>query len=155
MKSVIISIRPKWCELIAAGKKTIEVRKDRPNINETFKAYIYQTKGKWAFDILRSLGMENLADRLEIAYGKIIGEFVCQEFTWFHLPSGKGMTWLSNTCLDADELFDYLGYRAGWGWHISDLVIYDEPKELSEFGLTRAPQNWCYTKEEEKNEQIH
>lgn len=26
MKSVLISIPPKWCELIASGKKTIEVR---------------------------------------------------------------------------------------------------------------------------------
>ena len=30
MKSVLISIHPKWCELIASGKKTIEVRKTRP-----------------------------------------------------------------------------------------------------------------------------
>ncbi len=26
MKSVLISIQPKWCEFIAIGKKTIEVR---------------------------------------------------------------------------------------------------------------------------------
>lgn len=25
MKAVLISIQPKWCELIASGKKTIEV----------------------------------------------------------------------------------------------------------------------------------
>ena len=32
-KAVLISIRPKWCELIANGKKTIEVRKSRPNLS--------------------------------------------------------------------------------------------------------------------------
>lgn len=32
MKAVLISIQPKWCELIASGKKTIEVRKTRPKI---------------------------------------------------------------------------------------------------------------------------
>ena len=46
MKSVLISIRPKWCELIASGKKTIEVRKTRPNIETPFKCYIYCTKPK-------------------------------------------------------------------------------------------------------------
>lgn len=29
MKSVLISIKPKYCELIASGKKTVEIRKNR------------------------------------------------------------------------------------------------------------------------------
>ena len=28
MKGVLISIRPKWCEKIASGEKTIEVRNE-------------------------------------------------------------------------------------------------------------------------------
>ena len=43
MKSVLISTRPKWCEKIASGKKTIEVRKTAPK-EVPFKAYIYETK---------------------------------------------------------------------------------------------------------------
>lgn len=43
MKSVLISIRPQWCEKIASGKKTIEVRKSAPK-EVPFKAYIYETK---------------------------------------------------------------------------------------------------------------
>ena len=46
MKSVLISIHPKWCDLIANGKKTIEVRKTRPKIETPFKCYIYCTKPK-------------------------------------------------------------------------------------------------------------
>ena len=46
MKSVLISIKPKWCELIASGKKTIEVRKTRPKCDTPFKCYIYCTKDK-------------------------------------------------------------------------------------------------------------
>ena len=45
MKSILQSIRPQYCELIAAGKKTIEVRKTRPKLDVPFKAYIYCTKG--------------------------------------------------------------------------------------------------------------
>lgn len=46
MKSVLIAIRPKWCEKIASGKKTIEVRKSRPKIEMPFKCYIYRTTEK-------------------------------------------------------------------------------------------------------------
>lgn len=38
-KAVLISINPKWCELIAIGKKTIEVRKSRPKIKTPFKVW--------------------------------------------------------------------------------------------------------------------
>ena len=39
MKSVLISIKPKYCELIADDKKTIEVRKNRPKIKTWCKSY--------------------------------------------------------------------------------------------------------------------
>ena len=39
-KSVLISIRPKWCELIASGEKTIEVRKTRPKLETPFKGWV-------------------------------------------------------------------------------------------------------------------
>lgn len=41
---------------------------------------------------------------------------------------------LKEMCLTAQELFDYIGIRKHlYGWHISDLKIYDKPKELNEF----------------------
>lgn len=46
MKEVLISIQPKWCELIANGTKTVEVRKTKPKLNTPFKCYIYCTKEK-------------------------------------------------------------------------------------------------------------
>lgn len=45
-KAVLLSIQPRWCGLIASGKKTIEVRKTRPKIETPFKCYIYQSKSK-------------------------------------------------------------------------------------------------------------
>lgn len=45
MKNILISIRPNWCEKIASGEKTIEVRKSAPK-EVPFKAYIYATKPK-------------------------------------------------------------------------------------------------------------
>ena len=46
-KAVMLSIRPKWCEKIASGKKTIEVRKTRPKLETPFKCYIYCTLPKY------------------------------------------------------------------------------------------------------------
>ena len=38
-----------------------------------------------------------------------------------------------NDCLSFQEMKSYLGDKKGYDWHISDLKIYDKPKELSEF----------------------
>ena len=44
-QAVLISIRPKWCEKIIGGEKTIEVRKTRPKLQTPFKCYIYCAAG--------------------------------------------------------------------------------------------------------------
>jgi predicted transcriptional regulator len=42
-KAVLISIKPKWCDLIRQGRKTVEVRKTCPKLEVPFKVYIYET----------------------------------------------------------------------------------------------------------------
>lgn len=64
MKSVMISIKPNWCELIASGKKTLEIRKTKPNLETPFKCYIYCTKEFYNSDYIPK-------------NGRVIGEFVC------------------------------------------------------------------------------
>ena len=130
MKAVLISIQPKWCELIASGKKTIEVRKTRPKIDTPFKCYIYCTIGNGVKgDYLVPSGIQ---------CGKVIGEFVCdkiQEITYtqiYNFGRYKDVC-EAETRLDFYALDDYLKQKNGYGWHISNLVIYDKPKELSEF----------------------
>ena len=68
MKAVLISIQPKWCELIASGKKMVEVRKTKPKLETPFKCYIYCTKPKELFDL-----------SYDVSFGKVIGEFVCDQ----------------------------------------------------------------------------
>ena len=70
MKAVMLSIKPKYCELIAKGEKTIEVRKSMPKLKTPFKCYIYMTKSNLVGD------RKAYKDRLA---GKVIGEFVCDE----------------------------------------------------------------------------
>lgn len=129
-KAVLMSIQPKWCKLIAQGKKTIEIRKTMPKVDEPFKVYIYMTKK----------GNNFLGDGEKdwfISYnftmtGKVIGEFICKEMTYAKL-GGYAILPKSKTFVDELDLLEYANEKAVYGWHISDLVIYDEPKELSEF----------------------
>lgn len=137
MQSVLLSIRPKWCELIASGKKTIEVRKTRPKIETPFKCYIYETKAR--------SDMPTFVDEdghvLYTGRGQIIGEFVCDKISeigfspWSH---GEYVSDIENlhkaSCLNFDEMFSYLEDGVGYGWHISELQIYDNPRKLSDFG---------------------
>lgn len=134
MKSVLISIRPKWCELIASGEKTIEVRKTRPKIECPVKCYIYECNWKentkWSF-------------RHKGRLGKVIGEFVCDRIDRYNeeITSASSTEnfcgWndfdLDLACIHPDDLEKYASGKELYGWHISDLKIYDEPKELSEF----------------------
>ena len=50
----------------------------------------------------------------------------------------------AHTCLTFKELDNYLQGKLGFGWHISNLKIYDQAKELKEFNMKRPPQSWCY-----------
>lgn len=162
MKSVLISIQPKWVEKIASGKKTIEVRKSKPKLETPFKCYIYATKPKkwfrfssWGYASDESLwlsngkvkmcnGFEFWADdkEYEPLCGKVIGEFVCDKVydlkyvptVYYGKPAGTYEEMICNSsCLSVDQIKEYAKGRDIYGWHISDLKIYDKPKELSEF----------------------
>ena len=76
MKSILLSIKPKYCELIANGKKTIEVRKTNPKLEPPFKCYIYCTKSN---DGLIKGDISTTIDYIAKNSGKVIGEFVCDE----------------------------------------------------------------------------
>lgn len=206
MKSVLISIHPKWVEKIANGEKTIEVRKAAPK-EVPFKCYIYCTKpkkpkkytlhtyinsgygrkefgvigqwrsGKEVVDVNSHLPAYRY--NAYLAEGKVIGEFVCNRIDVF-TPSEHGIIFkrfraLYETRLTVDEMRKYAKGKTLYGWNISNLKIYDKPKELSEFrklckinlpmcdrceyystwngrceNITRVPQGWCYVEELEK-----
>lgn len=183
MKTVLISIQPKWCEDIINHKKTIEVRKTRPKIDTQFKCYIYCTKEKTKSD-------EFWVVEPEVVYyanGCVIGEFVCDKIytypaiTIYGAKVEEKLRYNAGACMDAEAMFYYSKGKDLYGWHISELKIYDTPKELGEFlkervncfdkpcqcckfyheekdGLfdcdniiTRPPQSWCYVEEQECN----
>lgn len=141
MKSVLISIQPKWCEKIVKGEKTIEVRKTAPK-EVPFKAYIYCTKGNDGYEWLYRVD-NNGYGKAQSWHGKVIGEFVCDKvyliknqgsmFSVADEEQGVTNEIARQSCLDYYDMVSYLGNKHGYAWHISDLQIYDKPKELSEF----------------------
>lgn len=176
-KAVLISIQPKWCELIASGKKTVEVRKTRPKLETPFKCYIYCTKDK-----NHSFCTDDGEQYTHIGNGKVIGEFVCDNIINIVYDVNEYYGVCQNqTQIPYDELHKYLNTCMGYGWHISDLVIYDKPSEFREFWkadkcpyarkdgcgylyqcfragqtkrcgdkLTRPPQSWCYVEDDKR-----
>jgi len=174
-KAVMISIRPKWCEKIASGEKTIEVRKTRPKLEPPFKCYIYCTSGHPYISVKggnldRDTVRTNTVGRCN---GKVIGEFVC-DYILQRCEMANADIAEQQSCVRREDIyFKYSeeGKHYIYGWHISNLKIYDTPKELSkfprpfencidkvcdEFGcalcengghIKRAPQSWCYVEE--------
>lgn len=196
MKSVLISTRPKLVEKIchkigedetgkAIYEKRIEVRNTAPQ-EVPFKCYIYETKGQY---VKFTHGAHT---KYGYGCGKVIGEFICDKvdeynfhnglvaFNSMGLPSGFYGSYLifaddyKSMCLSYDEVKNYGKGKTLYGWHISDLKIYDKPKELSEFCIpckvscencknplyfecwceekgkkivTRPPQSWCYVED--------
>lgn len=136
MKSVMISIKPEWCELIASGRKTIEVRKSKPNLETPFKCYIYCTKPRYEHEDFIRIDCQKIQ-----FYGgqKVIGEFVCDEILQFNRDDYNSPAYdisdddLNRTCLGQEDLYRYASGKTLYGWHISDLVIYDEPREFENF----------------------
>lgn len=175
-RAVLISIRPKWCEKIADGEKTIEVRKTRPKLETPFRCYIYRTKGtvphiingKWV--------------KIEVG-GTVVGEFVCDRIYELETKAHGGSYYVKGedqpttndvarqSCLNLRDMHEYLQSQVGYGWHISGLKIYDTPNDLSKFSrpfencidkvcdefgcascengghIKRPPQSWCYVEE--------
>ena len=154
MKAVLLSIRPKWCELIARGEKTLEVRKTRPKLKTPFKCYIYCTA---KYDRRRDGYFQGQC------CGKVIGEFLCDRIETIDCDSRAYEKHSADACMSKDDFIGYCNGQALYGWHITDLKIYDIPRALSNYrrcrkcgsdngcehcdglrDVEKPPQSWCY-----------
>lgn len=182
MKSILISIQPQWVEKILNGEKTIEIRKTMPKCELPVKVYIYCTKGKYKiFNTFHGIEHKGIHTGY-LLNGKVVAEFTLKEvedFSKWEYDFGALVRHLdlwAGTRGNYPFLIDYLKrQKKGYAWHIDDLVVYDKPKELSEFytlkkcnscasgyessgcrydedckipvQVTRPPQSWCYVEE--------
>lgn len=166
MKAIIQCYTPQECERITRGEQTVKVCKTAPK-ETPFKVYIYKSKHKGGTKIINNV--------LDGVYGggKVVMEYICDKVSIY--PYDRKYSYLvseeefNKTGLTGSQFCEYGKGKPLYGLHISELKIYDEPRELSEFykhdktydnafawafedrqkkaPLTRPPQSWCYVEE--------
>lgn len=184
MREVLASLKPYYYYLVSEGIKEIEVRKTIPKAADWNRdAWFYMSKDEKSFAKIP----KEYQEKYRKHFGKVGLKFVCDKITdisvvvrncnedynrVYHNDESKG------SCLTWKELQEYGKGKTLYGWHITDLKIYDKTKELSEFkkagflteeewlfklypnthchyeawakkfDITRPPQSWCYVEVE-------
>lgn len=116
-----------------------------------------------------------LPDSIRDKTQMIIGEFICDDIRRigpeYCIVKEDIESAIAGSCLTVPQVKDYAGWKSGlsyadlkdlYGWHISGLKIYDQPRKLraftglreTRFGMqpveiTRPPQSWRYVEDSE------
>lgn len=176
MRKVLASLKPYYYYLVGEGIKEIEVRKDMPKASDWNKEVLfYMSKDVKSFAKIP----KELQEKYRKHFGKVGMHIVCDEVYELKYDYCDGVDidddLLLDTCLDREDINIYAKGKPLYGWHISDLKIYDKPKELREFkrwdrteenapcahtkwlypdckdckacNLTRPPQSYMYVEE--------
>ena len=115
MKSVLISIQEEHNANIEKGLKKGELRTRVPKCELPIKLYTYES-GK-------------------NGRHKVTNEWICREIREYTNPDSYPLSLVDRACVPFSYICDYAkdGEKTLYELVISDLVIYDEPKELGEF----------------------
>lgn len=151
VNAVLLSLKPRFCNLIISGAKNIEIRKNRPTGELPFKVYVYcperNTRNSHHILEVHSEG------KIYRCNGKIIGEFICEEIISSNDSSTSNYSALEEgSCLSSQELSAYGRGKPLYGWRISFFHLYDRPQDPETLCTTegkpihRPPQSWCYAR---------
>ena len=160
MKAIMKSVSPRICEKVANGDCSILVSKTAPKCEVPFKCYIYMTATKERFYLWEyATSYENSKGEILDGSQKVIGDFVCDKIIeWQYDKCHQYYVEYPDDCtsyfpylkchseatgLKCSELENYGKGKPLYGWHISDLKIYDKPKELREFYTIDESGNDC------------
>lgn len=151
-KAILINIRSEWVEKILKGEKTIEIRKTAPKCYLPIDVYIYCAKGNR--DLYMDthhccIGFDLRGDTL--LNGKVVAKFTLEKVSWFE-DVIKPMSIVEQSYLSASEVHDYTKGCSFYGWHISNLEVFNDPKELSDFG--RLLDKGTYSKADYLNDAV-
>lgn len=153
---ILASIKPYYYYLIAEEKKKIEVRKTAlKNVPQDIA--FYMSKDEKSFAKIP----KEFQEKYRKHFGKIGMKVVCDEVEEFHewelSPQGKFAdfererleNFLTAACLSEEEVVRYREnlpyFKPLYGWHISNLKVYDKPKKLSEFYRPCSYSGICYS----------
>lgn len=136
-KAILLSASPKQCSGTLNGYISILVRKTRPKMETPFKCYLYCTKPNTT-DPHEYLEIHT-DDKIHKANGKVVAEFICSRILPIKVECSDVDSAVADnefpyTGMTDKEIMEYLGNgKYGYGWCVTDLIVYDKPKELSEF----------------------
>lgn len=137
MRTIIATIKPEHLRNIMHGFKSYEIRKTAPKLKPPFRVLCCESGSG----------------------GQIKAEFRCTDIKKFYvnadgLIDGYGDLFFERACVSRKKMAEYIGFaKVGFAWQISFMVNYCNAKgqrvrNVSEYGLTRAPQSWQYVKNE-------
>lgn len=125
---IILSIKPKYSQMILDGTKTVEFRRVFNKDSQFSIVYLY----------------ESLPTKMVVGQFELIGintNYPECAYDYFGDKSG----------ISLEEFNKYSeGKELIYSLQIKNVIRYDTQKPLSDFGLTRPPQNYCFVKEREK-----
>lgn len=123
MKAILISIQARHNRNIEAGKKISELRNRIPQCAYPIKVYTYES------------GKEGRR--------KVVNEWVCESVDTWNLKQGIPIHLPKAACVGAWEIREYRDKKRNSvsEMHISNLKIYDTPRELGEF---KTPEKWSH-----------
>ena len=135
MRDVLISLKPYYYYLIGENIKKVEVRKSYPKAEDWSRnSWFYMSRDEKSFAKIP----KEFQEKYRKHFGKVGMRFVCDRIyditpTSPHKYDCGWNVYEEHSRLTFDEFRNYLREKNGYGWHITDLVVYDEPRELSEF----------------------
>lgn len=143
---VLASLKPYYYYLIGEKIKTLEIRKsDFKNLPQD--VLFYMSKDEKSFAKIP----KEFQEKYRKHFGKVGIEFTCdksicldyypQDYTG--MPGKFSEMICKESCLSYNEIMAYKKEKLAYGWHISNLKIYGEPKDLSEFKISCNRKNPC------------
>lgn len=121
--AAVFALRSEWADLILSGAKTVEIRRSRMN-RMIGRMLIYRTGAGLIVGEVRVKGMHAAPP-----------ETIWREYG-------------AAACLTEKEFDEYAkGADMLYAYRLENPIRYGKPKTLSDIGLKRAPQSWCYLPE--------
>ena len=147
----MLTLRLYWFYCIYKGIKTLEIRKSMPR---GFKGIVFAcvSKTNWKQDLMKI--PENEREFFAQFVGKVGLKFTLNKVDKFYYNENldyftdindKGLpmkTILEKSCLKDIDFVAYMNFRNGYAWHSDNLVVFDKPKELSEFYKVGYKEEW-------------
>lgn len=121
MSAMLLSIKPKYAKVILEGKKKYEFRKNRPQKDVDQIIFYASSPQK------EVVGEATIEEIIEGSPNEI----------WEIAKFASGIT-------KKDFLAYYKGKEKAFAYKLKDVMIYDQPKNLSFYGISQAPQSFVY-----------